>query len=78
MLDVEQCSAGLKEFDDLWIGFEHAEASEMLDLACEFTCRIDRSIDLKPVLLADGKVIRTVAGSRVNAARAGFSGGRLP
>ena len=44
----------------------------MLDLGCETTGIIDRTINIKPIKLPDMEIVSAVPGSSVDAAGAGF------
>lgn len=58
-----------KKLNDLRIRIENILAGPMLDVRRESPRIIDRAIDLKAVRLPDVKVVGTMAGSRVDAAR---------
>ena len=69
IFDMEQCTAFFQKFDDLRIGFEDVLARKMLDIGSKIARRIDRCVNLKPVPLRYRKIVRTMAGSRMYAAR---------
>jgi hypothetical protein len=65
---MQEHAAFTQKLDDLWVRSEYVLAAKVLDVKEKVSGIVDRTIDLKPILFADMKVVRSVTGSRMNAA----------